>query len=70
MTQDFQPKNDLEHRLLDAQEGRIPAQEFIITLMGSEVFMPVYEKHQIGGFEAALGRLSDRGIRPGAAPQR
>lgn len=50
MSQDFQPTNDLEQKLLDAQEGRAAPQEFINTLMGSEVFMPVYEKHQIGGF--------------------
>ncbi len=50
MTQDFKPSNDLEHRLLDAQEGRIPPQELIEALMSSEVFMPVYEKQQIGGF--------------------
>ena len=53
MSPHFEPKNDLERRLLDAQEGRIAAHEFIGTLMGSEVFMPVYEKHQIGGFAAS-----------------
>ncbi|MBK1720480.1 SseB family protein [Thiocystis violacea] len=34
-----------------AQDGRIPAESFIETLIGSEVFMPVYEKHQIGGLQ-------------------
>ena len=53
MSQDFEPKNELERKLLEAQEGRIPPQEFIDALMGSEVFMPVYEKHQIGGFMAS-----------------
>lgn len=53
MSQTFEPNNDLERRLLDAQEGRIPPQEFIDTLMGSEVFMPVYEREQIGGFAAS-----------------
>jgi len=53
MSPHFEPKNDLERRLLDAQEGRIQPHEFIGTLMGSEVFMPVYEKHQIGGFAAS-----------------
>ena len=52
MSQDFEPRNELEHKLMDAQEGRIPPQEFIGVLMTSEVFMPVYEKHQIGGFAA------------------
>jgi hypothetical protein len=53
MTQDFEPNNDLERRLLDAQEGRIPPQELIEALVSSEVFMPVYEKYQIGGFAAS-----------------
>jgi hypothetical protein len=53
MTYTFTPTNDLEQKLLDAQEGRIAPQEFINTLMGSEVFMPVYEKHQIAGFSTS-----------------
>lgn len=50
MTPDFQPQNDLERQLIAAQEGQIPPEVFIQTLLGSDVFMPVYEKHQIGGF--------------------
>jgi hypothetical protein len=50
MPPDFIPQNDLERQLLDAQEGRITPEDFIRTLLGSEVFMPIYEKHQIGGF--------------------
>jgi hypothetical protein len=53
MSQDFEPKNELERKLLGAQEGRISPQDFIDALMGSEVFMPVYEKHQIGGFTSS-----------------
>ena len=53
MTEAFEPKNDLEQQLLDAQEGRITPHDFIEGLMGSEVFMPVYEKHQIEGFTAS-----------------
>ncbi len=51
MPDDFTPQNALEHRLIAAQEGRIPPEEFIATLVGSEVFMPVYEKHRIGGLQ-------------------
>lgn len=51
MPDDFTPQNALERRLIAAQEGRIPPEEFIATLVGSEVFMPVYEKHQIGGLQ-------------------
>ncbi len=50
MNQDFDAKNELEKKLLDAQEGRIPPQAFIDTLLASEVYLPIYEKHQIGGF--------------------
>ena len=53
MTQDFEPANDLERCLLDAQEGRVEPQQFIDTLMGSDVFMPIYEGQQIGGFAAS-----------------
>jgi len=50
MTNNPMAENDLERRLLDAQAGRIAPDEFIAALLGSEVFMPVYEKEQIGGF--------------------
>lgn len=50
MPTEFAPHNDLESQLLAAQEGQIPAERFIQTLLGSEVFMPIYEKHEIGGF--------------------
>ena len=50
MTTDFQPQNDLERQLMAAQENRIPPESLLRTLLGSEVFMPVYERHQIGGF--------------------
>jgi len=52
MSHDFKPQNDLERQLIAAQEGQIPPEAFIETLVGSEVFMPVYEKHQIVGFQA------------------
>lgn len=50
MSQDFEAKNELEKKLMDAQEGRISPQDFITALMDAEVFMPVYEEQQIGGF--------------------
>jgi hypothetical protein len=51
MLDEFTPQNDLERRLIAAQEGEIPPEAFIETLVGSEVFMPIYEKHQIGGLQ-------------------
>jgi len=53
MSQDIEPKNELERKLLDAQEGRITPQELINALIAGEVFMPVYEKYQVGGFSAS-----------------
>jgi hypothetical protein len=51
MSTEFSPQNDLERQLIAAQEGEIPPEAFIQTLLGSEVFMPVYERHQIGGLQ-------------------
>jgi hypothetical protein len=51
MSADFAPQNDLERRLMAAQAGSIEPQDFIQTLLGSEVFMPIYEKHQIMGLQ-------------------
>jgi hypothetical protein len=51
MSEAFIPQNDLERHLIAAQEGEVPPESFIEVLMGSEVFMPVYEKHQIGGLQ-------------------
>jgi hypothetical protein len=42
-------QNDLERHLIAAQEVKIPPEPFIEVLMGSEVFMPVYERHRIAG---------------------
>jgi hypothetical protein len=47
----FTPQNELERGLIAAQEGRCEPQAFIEILLGSEVFMPIYERHQIGGLQ-------------------
>lgn len=54
MNPEFVPQNDLERRLLAAQEGQIPPEAFIETLLGAQVFMPIYEKHQIGGLQTGM----------------
>jgi len=47
----FEPRNDVEHRLLAAQEGSIPGDEFMRELLGAQLFMPVQdEAHGIKGF--------------------
>ncbi len=51
---EFIPKNDLERQLLAAQNGEIPPETFFQTLWEAEVFLPVYEGHQIGGFQSDL----------------
>lgn len=51
MPDTFAAQNELERQLIEAQEGRIPPESFMTTLLGSEVFMPVYEKHRIGGLQ-------------------
>lgn len=51
MSDDFRPQNELEHQLIAAQDGGITPESFIETLVGSEVFMPIHEKHRIGGLQ-------------------
>jgi hypothetical protein len=46
----FEPRNELEQRLLAAQEGRITGEQFIDELMGSQIFMPVRDSVGIQGF--------------------
>lgn len=51
MTDEFVPVTELEHRLIDAQEGRISPDEFMGTLLDGQVFMPILDKHAIKGFQ-------------------
>jgi hypothetical protein len=44
MNEVFEPRNDLEKSLLDAQEGRIPGEQFMQQLLESQVYMPILEK--------------------------
>lgn len=44
MSDAFQPRNELEQKLLDAQDGRIGSDELLETLMGSQVFLPVQDE--------------------------
>jgi hypothetical protein len=37
-------RNELEAKILDAQEGRISSDDLLKTLMGSQVFMPVQDE--------------------------
>lgn len=51
MNDTFIPANDIEEQLLAAQEGRIPGDEFMKGLLQSQLFMPILDKHGIGGLQ-------------------
>ena len=52
MEHDFTAHNDLETKLVDAQEGRLDSQTFMQDLLDQQLFMPVEdEKNQIQGFQ-------------------
>jgi hypothetical protein len=49
---EFNPENELEISLLKAQNGEISGEQFLKDMLDMELFMPVYEKHEIAGFQA------------------
>jgi hypothetical protein len=51
MSEDFEPRSELEQRLLAAQEGEIPGDVFLNELLDSQVFMPVLDETGIKGFQ-------------------
>ncbi|MBV5309412.1 SseB family protein [Chromatium okenii] len=51
MSASFIAQNDLERQLIAAQNGELPPEQLLMTLLNSEVFMPVYEPQQIGGLQ-------------------
>lgn len=53
MEQVFSPQNDLERQLLAAQEGQLGEEEFMHALLGAQVFMPIHDKHGIGGLQSS-----------------
>jgi len=44
MSEAAEPRNELEEKLLAAQEGRITSDDLLATLMTSQVYMPVQEE--------------------------
>jgi hypothetical protein len=40
----IEARNELEAKILEAQEGRITSDDLLKTLMGSQVFMPVQDE--------------------------
>ncbi|HED17955.1 MAG TPA: SseB family protein [Gammaproteobacteria bacterium] len=52
MGQEFKPHNDLEQQLLDAQEGRLGSEAFMLQLLDHQLFMPVEDEATgIQGFQ-------------------
>jgi shikimate 5-dehydrogenase len=46
----FEARNDLEQKLMAAQEGGLPESEFMQYLLEAQVFMPVRDSIGIAGF--------------------
>jgi hypothetical protein len=53
MEQTFIPQNDLESQLLAAQDGSLGEEEFMHALLSAQVFMPILDKHGIGGLQTS-----------------
>lgn len=41
--EDFSPTTDIEHKLVDAQEGRLSSEDFMQELLEATMFLPVYD---------------------------
>jgi hypothetical protein len=41
--EDFAPKNRIEQKLVDAQEGRLSSEDFMQELLDATIFLPVYD---------------------------
>lgn len=50
MQENFEARNELEVKMLAAQEGQLSSEEFVQYLMDTQVFMPVKDSVGIQGF--------------------
>ena len=50
MPESFEARNELEQKLMAAQEGSLPESEFMHYLLEAQVFMPVRDSINIAGF--------------------
>jgi hypothetical protein len=50
MREPFEARNELEQKLMAAQEGSLPESEFMHYLLEAQVFMPVRDSINIAGF--------------------
>jgi len=53
MQDDFEARNELEEKLLAAQNGQLSSDEFMEYLMENQVFMPVKDSIGIEGFTSS-----------------
>ena len=47
----FTAENELEKKLIQAQNGEIEGEEFLKDMLDMQVFMPILDKHHISGFQ-------------------
>lgn len=47
----FIAENELETKLIQAQNGEIEGEEFLKEMLSMQVFMPIQDKHSIAGFQ-------------------
>ena len=47
----FVAENELEKKLIQAQNGEIEGEAFLKEMLDLQVFMPILEKHSIAGFQ-------------------
>ncbi|HEX9627821.1 MAG TPA: SseB family protein [Acidiferrobacterales bacterium] len=53
MSDEFQPRNELEKDLVAAQDGRIGSEAFMKRLLGAQLFMPVRDSSPIKNFQTS-----------------
>ena len=53
MPERFEARNELEQKLMAAQEGSLPESEFMDYLLEAQVFMPVRDSINIAGFSGS-----------------
>ncbi|OOZ41049.1 hypothetical protein BOW53_05725 [Solemya pervernicosa gill symbiont] len=53
MTETFEPHNTLEQKLLDAQEGRMLGEQFLLELLDEQLYMPIKEHQQVEGLQTS-----------------
>jgi hypothetical protein len=51
MDEVFEPRNELERKLVAAWQGEISSEEFMAELMGSDVFLPVADEETVAGIQ-------------------